>query len=297
MNLHDPTGFFVTLSKGQMRGLSRRCADGRAFSRMVHMALTSREGVLAELGVVALVALVAGALGLFAPPDAPLGARVAFALAFCIAAWSLVRILSIVGAATARLLGLGPLWGYCITIPVSSAVVAWAVLGFAVGQEAAFGEEFASVWPQTLLVGVGFFILFFILYGRTASEDYSPAVTDQKSVASEVDGPADVGVRDSALHEHLSPGFPPILALSVEDHYVRAIAASRSEMLLLPLAEATKLMPKGSGEQVHRSWWVARNAVASHHRQGRDLRLKLHGGLEVPVSRALAKQLRDVGLF
>ena len=66
------------------------------------MALTSREGVLAEVGVVAVVALAAGALGLFAPPDAPLGARIAFSLAFCIAAWLLVRILSIVGAATAR---------------------------------------------------------------------------------------------------------------------------------------------------------------------------------------------------
>jgi DNA-binding LytR/AlgR family response regulator len=65
----------------------------------------------------------------------------------------------------------------------------------------------------------------------------------------------------------------------------------------LPLAEATKLMPEGSGEQVHRSWWVARNAVASHYRQGRDLRLRLHGGLEVPVSRALAKQLRDADFF
>ncbi|MCA0978187.1 LytTR family transcriptional regulator [Qipengyuania flava] len=280
-----------------MRVLSRQYANSPGLSRMVTMALTSRERVFAELGVVTLVALVAGAYGLFAPPDVPLGARLALTLALSIAAWALVRILSIVGAATAQLLGLNSLWGYGIAIPVSSALIAWAGLAFAGGREAAFGEEFASVWSQTLLIGVGFFLLFFLLYWRSAPEGHSQAVGDQKSDPPAADDTVTVGVEASALHGHLRPGFPPILALSVEDHYVHAIAADRTEMLLLPLAEAIKLMPEGSGERVHRSWWVARNAVASKHREGRDLRLRLHGGLEVPVSRALAKKLRDAGLF
>ena len=51
------------------------------------------------------------------------------------------------------------------------------------------------------------------------------------------------------------------------------------------------------GAQVHRSWWVARDAVEDVKRDGRNLRLVLPGGLEAPVSRARVVELKEAGWF
>jgi DNA-binding LytR/AlgR family response regulator len=49
------------------------------------------------------------------------------------------------------------------------------------------------------------------------------------------------------------------------------------------------------GAQVHRSWWVARDAVEDVKREERNVRLVLPGGLEAPVSRARVAELKDAG--
>ncbi|MNL69688.1 LytTr DNA-binding domain protein [compost metagenome] len=49
------------------------------------------------------------------------------------------------------------------------------------------------------------------------------------------------------------------------------------------------------GVQTHRSWWVARAAIAGVVEDGRKLRLRLTGGLEAPVSRTRIGALREDG--
>ncbi|WP_396595682.1 LytTR family DNA-binding domain-containing protein [Brevundimonas sp. R86498] len=49
------------------------------------------------------------------------------------------------------------------------------------------------------------------------------------------------------------------------------------------------------GLRVHRSWWVARDAVEAVVPAGRQLRLRLRGGLDAPVSRANTVRLREAG--
>jgi len=63
----------------------------------------------------------------------------------------------------------------------------------------------------------------------------------------------------------------------------------------MPLSAAISLLPQSTGRQVHRSWWVASEAVEGYKRDGRDIKLKLTNGLEVPVSRTHTKALRDAG--
>jgi DNA-binding LytR/AlgR family response regulator len=46
---------------------------------------------------------------------------------------------------------------------------------------------------------------------------------------------------------------------------------------------------------VHRSWWVARDAIADARRGDGRATLTLRDGSEVPVSRTYAKILRDLG--
>jgi hypothetical protein len=86
-----------------------------------------------------------------------------------------------------------------------------------------------------------------------------------------------------------------LLCLQMEDHYVRAHTARGSDLILTPLKDAIAELGQTDGMQVHRSWWVARNAVAEPVASGRNLSLRLSNGLEVPVSRASVAKLRAAG--
>ena len=86
-----------------------------------------------------------------------------------------------------------------------------------------------------------------------------------------------------------------LLCLQMEDHYVRAHTAKGSDLVLTPLKDAVAELGGTDGLQVHRSWWVARDAVAEPLASGRNLSLRLRNGLEVPVSRASVAKLRAAG--
>ena len=100
------------------------------------------------------------------------------------------------------------------------------------------------------------------------------------------------------------PGFlrhlPPrlgrdLVCLQMEDHYVRVHTEQGSDLVLMSLGQAMAELNGLEGLQTHRSWWVARRAVAGVVEDGRNLRLKLTNGLEAPVSRASVAKLRAAG--
>ena len=86
-----------------------------------------------------------------------------------------------------------------------------------------------------------------------------------------------------------------LIALEMEDHYVRAHTALGSELVLMRMRDAVAELDGIAGEQVHRSWWVARGAVADVKRDGRNVRLVLDNGIEAPVSRANLSTLKERG--
>ncbi len=103
-----------------------------------------------------------------------------------------------------------------------------------------------------------------------------------------------------ALHSRFLDRLPPelgseLIALEMEDHYVRAHTSLGSGLVLLRLRDALAELDGLEGMQVHRSWWVARHAVSDVKRDGRNVRLVLDTGVEAPVSRANVAVLRDAG--
>jgi hypothetical protein len=86
-----------------------------------------------------------------------------------------------------------------------------------------------------------------------------------------------------------------VLALQGEDHYVRVHTALGSELLLMRMGDAIAELGGLPGERVHRSWWVAREAVKGVRPTGRRLALTLSNGLEVPVTREASTRLRQAG--
>ena len=86
-----------------------------------------------------------------------------------------------------------------------------------------------------------------------------------------------------------------VWAVEAEDHYLRLHTSKGQDLILLRLADAVAELEGIEGAQVHRSWWVARDAIADARRGDGRATLRLKDGAEVPVSRTYAGQLRDRG--
>ncbi len=76
-----------------------------------------------------------------------------------------------------------------------------------------------------------------------------------------------------------------ILCMKTEDHYLRVYTEAGNTLVLLRMGDAENAVGGIDGLRVHRSWWVARNAVVEAVPAGNALQLRLTNGLEVPVSR------------
>jgi hypothetical protein len=85
-----------------------------------------------------------------------------------------------------------------------------------------------------------------------------------------------------------------ILCLQMEDHYVRVHTSLGQDMILMRLRDAIAELDGLEGLQVHRSWWVARHAIARSTRDGKSMTLTLTNGLDIPVARDRIAEVRAV---
>ncbi len=101
----------------------------------------------------------------------------------------------------------------------------------------------------------------------------------------------------------LTARLPPKLrgatihALQAEDHYLRLHTSAGQDLILMRLSDAIAELEGVEAAQVHRSWWVARDAVVDATRGDGRATLNLKTGTVAPVSRTYAKALRDAGWF
>ena len=108
--------------------------------------------------------------------------------------------------------------------------------------------------------------------------------------------PAAPAERGDRLMKRIKPeARGELLALEMEDHYLRVHTARGSDLILHRLSDALNEVAGLDGLQVHRSYWVARAAVQAVERDGRRLALVLKNGLKVPVSRNNIAILKSAG--
>jgi hypothetical protein len=88
-----------------------------------------------------------------------------------------------------------------------------------------------------------------------------------------------------------------LYAVEAEDHYLRLHTSKGSDLILMRLADAVAELDGLEGAQTHRSWWVAKAAVADAKRSDGRGTLTLKNGVEAPVSRSCAGALREAGWF
>lgn len=250
-----------------------------------------------ELLVIAGIGLILGLLGPFGTYPMPLPLRLLYWVGFILVGYAIFRPITRAAGwlhEQSRIpLPVAIMMAVAVAALPLTILIGFAISGMQWGTYLT-GSAFGLLYLQCAGVGVGIFLLMRLIF---------PA--DRRQMTREpapVSGPVSSGTSvqpqsvSTKLHDRLPPGFPPaILALGVEDHYVRVHTADRSEMLLMRLSDAIDEMDGIEGERTHRSWWVARDAVRTSRRDGRNLRLILHNGLEVPVSRTSVAKLKQLG--
>jgi hypothetical protein len=86
-----------------------------------------------------------------------------------------------------------------------------------------------------------------------------------------------------------------LIAVEADDHYLRVHTDAGSELLTLRFADALADLAAAHGYQVHRSWWIAADAIqAVRWRRGTG-EAQLAGDLTAPISRTHAPVLRAAG--
>ncbi|WP_036221034.1 LytTR family DNA-binding domain-containing protein [Maritalea myrionectae] len=85
--------------------------------------------------------------------------------------------------------------------------------------------------------------------------------------------------------------------LSMQDHYVNIVTSKGAELILLRLADAIKETDGVPGVKIHRSHWVALDAVTETRKKGSTLVAVMKDGAELPISRGQTEAARAAGLL
>lgn len=83
-----------------------------------------------------------------------------------------------------------------------------------------------------------------------------------------------------------------LLSVSSEDHYIRVCTTESSTLVLSRLSDAILKLSAFEGIQIHRSWWVAKEAVVRLKKQNGKWQLLLKNDNLVPVSRSRREDVK-----
>ena len=88
-----------------------------------------------------------------------------------------------------------------------------------------------------------------------------------------------------------------LVRLEAQDHYLNVVTGAGAALILMRISDAEAELAGVRGLRVHRSHWVALDAVRRHlRRDGRDF-LVMRDGAEVPVSRSYRPAATEAGLI
>ena len=153
---------------------------------------------------------------------------------------------------------------------------------------------FSQVFVLHLIIGS----LVFHLVGRALLRRETKRGSEDEPVRSQerVDGGSQAAPEAALLARLPARSRAQLLHLRMQDHYVEVHTTAGRELLLLRFRDALREVEGVDGLQVHRSHWVARNAVvAVERRGGGGVTLRLANGSRVPVSRSFAPVLKARG--
>ncbi len=211
--------------------------------------------------------------------------------------WALTCLTSYLAAKTVAIL-LRPSLARRIAAPQLRLLVLSLILTLPAGGAALivhvvfFGWWSPDITPVMLLQSAASTICVTLVVGLTRQR-LTAAALEQRGASAP--GPADEA--RPALLARLPVGCRgPLIALSAEDHYVAIRTERGRALVLMRLADAIREAAPTPGLQIHRSHWVALDAVQRVKRQDGRLAVTLRDGSVLPVSRGFAEAVRNAGL-
>lgn len=86
--------------------------------------------------------------------------------------------------------------------------------------------------------------------------------------------------------DSLSPPLTgSLIRAEAQEHYVKLVSAEETRMVLYRFSDVLRELPETLGMQVHRSHWIAKDAIKDVYKKGGNTRIVTRDGSEIPVSR------------
>lgn len=249
--------------------------------------------LLIELSIVAGLGLFLALLGPFGSFEAALAERLLYWLGLGIGGYLIFRPATTAASAVARRLDLpeAATWTAACVIAALPMTLLVLLVSPARPEGMPQAAEWLELYARVAVVAGGVTLVFWMVSGperRAAADAARGEAAPPPAAAPPPEAPRFL----DRLPGHVGRD---LLALEMEDHYVRAHMAAGSALVLMRMRDAVAELDGVEGLQVHRSWWVARAAVERPVREGRNLRLRLRNGIEAPVARDSQPALRDAG--
>lgn len=273
-------------------GLASRTAPGLRERGGMHAEATGHEAMTIarrwaiDLAMLTAIGLLMGFLGPFASERAPIVLRYVYWM-ICMVGGGLI------GVAADELLSrrIVATWR---RVAVVSVLMTPAVSLLVLTTEHLLTRE-PFGWPSyQRLLGQVWPILLAVMVVRTLAWRRPPARIETRTVVA-----APLPEVETAFRRRLSARRrgARLIAIEAHDHYLRVHTDAGAELITLRFADALDELALAHGWRVHRSWWVAADAVeAVRWRRGAG-ETRLVGGLIAPVSRTYAPVLKDAGWF
>lgn len=199
------------------------------------------------------------------------------------------RSFSIV-TALAILISLPP---FVLAITAFDIVLGYPELGLDISAGGAQVSKFAEFGLELLYLSDNHlvFCLLLSLPKIIISRLASPATEASEKIdvvtAPAVSAPPAPVAPGSAILSRIDPPLAgEIIWAEAQEHYVRLKTTEETRMVLQRFSDILLDLPARTGIQVHRSHWVAFDAIAEVFKDGANLRLRLQGGEVIPVSRS-----------
>ncbi len=241
-----------------------------------------------DLSIMTVIGIVLAFIGPFGSFDAPLAYRLVSWVGFAWIGYAVYRPMNwLVDRLHASLdLPLPLLWFFGVTLAtIPMTAIVWS-MGFLP----------RPVPLPTLEQGLTSYFYVFVVGGGITAFFYALESSAQRADAAAVEPVAEVAEPSVPFFDRIPKQLgTDLIALEMEDHYVRVHTAAGSDLVLMRMRDAVAELGDLEGQQVHRSWWVARGAVEGSRKEGRNVRLTLKGELEAPVSRANVAPLKEAG--
>jgi hypothetical protein len=164
----------------------------------------------------------------------------------------------------------------------------WATKGWAAIRDYSFSKGVAAT-PGTMLFWVSFNYML-VRFGVPRFGFGAPVAAVPKA-APDIRRPA-----LDPIYAKMRPEVRgPILAVQAEAHFIRVYTTRGQDLIHHRFGEAVEALAALGGERVHRSWWVAADAIDQRASSGGLLRLV--NGLEVPIGRTYMMDARRAGML